>query len=291
MYFEEKRYEAPDGISLFFRDSGPHDGKPALLMLHSLSDNGRVFDAVIAAGLDRHFRLILPDGRGRGRSQRPESGYSLHTHAADLIALLNHLGLDQVAIAGHSFGGLLGLYFAAKHPRRTASLTVIDAAVEMNSLTPLFLVALSDRLGRWYPSEEAYISSLRAAPFMTLWDEAMRATFLEDTQAMPDGSVYVMTQKRHIAQAAGDIMLQTKRDWRRRALAYKGPALVINAAEPFMLAQRISEPQKALETAVLLAGADGLTVPGNHMTMLYGAGAKAIADSITARFAPALMRA
>jgi pimeloyl-ACP methyl ester carboxylesterase len=198
--------------------------------------------------------------------------------------LLEHLQLDRVLVAGHSFGGLLGLYFAANHPTRTAGLAMIDAAVELHSLTPLFLIALTDRLGRWYPSEEAYIIAIRSSPFMTIWDEAMRATFMADTQMMTDGSLVVRTQKRHIAQAAGDILLQGKKDWRKRALAYSGPALVIAAAEPFMLAQHINEPQHALETAVLLTGAEEVVVPGNHFTMLFGQGAPAIAAALIERF-------
>jgi hypothetical protein len=119
---------------------------------------------------------------------------------------------------------------------------------------------------------------------MTTWDEAMRATFMEDTQVMADGSLIVRTQKHHIAQAAGDILLQGKKDWRARALAYSGPALVLTAAEPFMLAQHINEPQHALETAVLLTGAEEAVVPGNHFTMLFGKGAKVVAAAIIHRF-------
>lgn len=284
MNFTSHTFTSADGLQLLVRDSGPAEGKPTLLLLHSLSDNGRVFDAVIAAGLGNHFRLLMPDGRGRGKSVRPETGYTLDLHAEDMRALLDELGIERAIVAGHSFGAYLGLYFAAKYPQRTAGLAMIDAAAELNALTPMFVLVMADRLGRWYPSEEAYISSLRAAPFMTIWDERMCGSLLEDTHTLPDGSLYVLTQKHHMAQAAADIMLQSKQDWRKRALAYKGPALVLVAKEPFLMGHHICEAPKALETTVLLSGGVQQMVPGNHFTMLYGEGARAIADALVARF-------
>ncbi len=284
MNFHTHTFTSADGLQLYVRDSGPAEGKPTLVLLHSLSDNGRVFDAVIAAGLEQHFRLVLPDGRGRGKSARPETGYELDRHAEDLRCLLDELNIRQAIIAGHSFGAFLALHFAAKYPQRTAGLAMIDAAAELNPLTPMFILAMTDRLGRWYPSVETYISSLRAAPFMTLWDERMRAAFLEDTHTLPNGALYVLTQKHHMTQASADIMRYRKHDWRTRALAYAGPALVLVAQEPFLMGNHICEAQKALETTVLLSGGVQEMIPGNHITMLYGAGAVAIAATLIARF-------
>jgi pimeloyl-ACP methyl ester carboxylesterase len=156
-------------ITLHYRDNQAAS-LPPLLLLHSLSDNTYAFDAIIAAGLSQNFRVIAPDLRGRGESSRPHSGYTLEDHCADIIAILDELGLERANIAGHSFGALLGLYFAAHYPERMLGLTMLDAAAELHPLTPMFLLAAGTRLGKWYLSEQAYISSVRAAPYFTFWD-------------------------------------------------------------------------------------------------------------------------
>lgn len=270
-------------LSLHYRDSG-QTGRPPLLLLHSLSDNTHAFDAVIAAGLENHFRIIVPDLRGRGRSSRPPTGYDLEDHCADLLALLDSLGIEKAFVAGHSFGGFLGLYFAAHYPQRVLGLTLIDAAVELHPLTPAFVVLLSDRLGKWYPARDVYLQSLRIAPYITYWDADMERAFLADTVLMAGDSLYVATQKYHMAQCALAVEAVSKRDWRRWAMQVPGPSLVIAATDPFLLGQHILQPQKALETAVLMPGGDCGRAKGNHITMLFGPGAKDIATHIINRF-------
>ena len=106
------------------------DGPPVLL-LHSLSGNTRLFDGLIGAGLAQACRVLVPDLRGRGRSDMPLTGYSLDAGCSDILSLLDHFGLDRIALCGHSFGGLLALYFAAHYPERVTHLAMLDAAVQM----------------------------------------------------------------------------------------------------------------------------------------------------------------
>ncbi len=270
-------------ITLHYRDNEAVD-RPSLLLLHALSDNTHAFDAVIDAGLGQSFRVIAPDLRGRGASSRPHTGYSLREHCTDILAILDDLRLERVHIAGHSFGGLLGLYFAAHHPERVLGLTMIDAAAELNPLTPFFLLMAARRLGKWYRSESAYVMSLRCAPFMTHWDESMRRMFVADTLELPDGSLMVKTQKLHIMQCSAAASGISKEQWRQYARAFTGPALLLTASDSFLQGQHILPRQKAIETAVLLPDGTLEKIPGNHMTMLFGAGAVQIAARIKERF-------
>jgi pimeloyl-ACP methyl ester carboxylesterase len=71
--------------------------------------------------------VILYDLRGHGLSERPQAGYTLADQVADLLALLDVLGVrDPVTLVGNSFGGLLALAFARAHPTRVAGLCLID---------------------------------------------------------------------------------------------------------------------------------------------------------------------
>lgn len=277
-------------VTIHYRDNTAGN-LPSLLLLHSLSDNSHVFDAIISAGLDQRFRIIAPDMRGRGDSSRPATGYSLEDHSRDLLVLLDSLGIEKTYVAGHSFGGLLGLYFAAHYPERVSGLVMIDAAVELHPLTPMFVMLLADRLGKWYPSAEAYLLSMRAMPFMTYWDEDMQRAFLADTDMLKDGSVYVKTRKMHMTQCALAIQAVPKKSWRQWAMQVPGPSLVLCTRQPFLRGQHILLENKARETAILLPGGVYKKVSGNHITMMFGQGATEIAAGIQDHFLPVLAAA
>jgi pimeloyl-ACP methyl ester carboxylesterase len=270
-------------ISLYCRDNQRSDA-PVLLLLHGLAENGRSFDAVLDAGLNEDFRILTPDLRGRGKSPRPEWGYSLDDHCTDLLELLSRLHVDRVYIAGHSFGGLLALYMAHKYPNRVKGIAMIDVAHQLHPMSPLFLTLQIDRLGKWYPSEERYLLSLRAMPFMTAWDERMRSVFLEDVAQSETGDLMVLTQKRHVLQAGADILRVPAHTWRQYALQFEGPLLMLAASEPFMLAQPMVPEQHMRALATLAPNGTYVRIPGNHTTMLYGSGAQAIAKKIRLQF-------
>ena len=69
------------------------------------------------------------DLRGHGYSEMPPSRYTSADMALDLLALLDALSIPRAHVVGHSFGGVVGLHFAALHPERVASLTVGDSRV------------------------------------------------------------------------------------------------------------------------------------------------------------------
>lgn len=84
----------------------------------------------IARRLTASFTVVRCDFRGQLRSPGPPPP-NLPGHAADLAALLEHLGIPRAHLIGTSFGGEVGLHFAATHPKQTASLiaaTVTDLA-------------------------------------------------------------------------------------------------------------------------------------------------------------------
>ena len=79
--------------------------KPPLLLLHGLTASGACWGPV-ARYLEGDFDVVMPDARGHGRSSAPARGYRYEDHAADVIALIAALGLDQPFLLGHSMGGM-----------------------------------------------------------------------------------------------------------------------------------------------------------------------------------------
>jgi proline iminopeptidase len=112
---------------LYYRTVG--EGQP-ILVLHG----GPEFDhTYLLPELDRFadtYRLIYYDQRGRGRSAdkvRPED-VSLDSELEDLDALRRHLQLEEVALLGHSWGGLLAMEYAIRYPKRVSHLILMNTA-------------------------------------------------------------------------------------------------------------------------------------------------------------------
>ncbi|MDA1129074.1 MAG: alpha/beta hydrolase, partial [Chloroflexi bacterium] len=110
------------------------DGEP-LLALHGLASTAHWYD-IVAPMLRDRYRLIAPDQRGHGQTTSAPSGYDWQTLSDDLAALLDHVGLDKVAVMGHSWGGNVATNFAANHPDRVERLIMIDGGFLDWTLVP-----------------------------------------------------------------------------------------------------------------------------------------------------------
>ncbi len=113
---------ATDGVRLAWEEAG--SGLP-VIALAGLTRTMRDFDFV-APHLD-DVRLIRMDARGRGLSDRaPWQSYNVGQEAADVVALMDHLGLARAAILGTSRGGLVAMVLAATVPERLTGVCLND---------------------------------------------------------------------------------------------------------------------------------------------------------------------
>jgi 3-oxoadipate enol-lactonase len=112
-----------NGIELAYRDEG--DGQPVLL-IHAFPLNAAMWDRQLQALSPRH-RVIAPDLRGLGATARGSGATSLDQHADDLAALLDHLRIDRVTVAGLSMGGYISFALLRRHRARIARLILADS--------------------------------------------------------------------------------------------------------------------------------------------------------------------
>lgn len=84
--------------------------------------------------LEQHYRIICQDFKGQLLSDKPAGPYTFAQHAADVIALLDHLGLQKVHLAGTSYGGEVAMKLAILYPARVKTITVIDSVSELDEL-------------------------------------------------------------------------------------------------------------------------------------------------------------
>jgi len=109
----------------------PWADRPFLVLQHGNGRSGRFWYRWVPL-LARYFRIVRPDMRGLGGSDRPSDlarDLTLDNLVGDLVALLDHLDADRVHYCGESMGGILGLALAARHPARLRTLTLVGTPV------------------------------------------------------------------------------------------------------------------------------------------------------------------
>ncbi len=123
-------FTTSDSLRLYFEDAG--DGLP-VLCLSGLTRNARDFD-FMAPHLDG-LRLIRLDYRGRGQSDwSPDPlTYTVPREARDVVELLDHLGLDKVAVLGTSRGGIIAMILAATAKARLLGVALNDIGPELDA--------------------------------------------------------------------------------------------------------------------------------------------------------------
>ncbi|MEM6422361.1 MAG: alpha/beta hydrolase [Pseudomonadota bacterium] len=134
----------PDGLSLAIREGGHPDGRP-ILFLHGWSQSSAVFRHQFVGSLAERFRLIAPDLRGHGASEKPSdpSGYAAGAGwAADLAAIIAGCGLDKPLVVGWSMGGwILGDYLRVHGPDRLGGLVLVGSLARVGKAADPALLA------------------------------------------------------------------------------------------------------------------------------------------------------
>ncbi|MGZ3600627.1 MAG: alpha/beta fold hydrolase [Ktedonobacterales bacterium] len=128
---DREGYITRGDVSVFYQVFGA--GEPAVLLLPPWSiAYARAWKAQIPY-LARHCRVIIFDGRGNGRSSRPEqpAAYADAEFAADALAVLDAVGVEQAALVSHSRGAYWALLLAAEHPERVTGATFIGPVLPL----------------------------------------------------------------------------------------------------------------------------------------------------------------
>jgi len=112
------------GLRISFREYG--HGPRAIVLVHGLLMDGSMFQKVAPALAERGHRVIVVDLPGHGASDQPYDmgAYSMTAYGRDVVALLDHLGLETAVIGGTSLGANVGLEVAVAAPERVRALVL-----------------------------------------------------------------------------------------------------------------------------------------------------------------------
>jgi pimeloyl-ACP methyl ester carboxylesterase len=153
MPFSERFFRSRDGLQLYFRDYEGDTAKAPVLCLHGLTRNSRDF-AELAEHIAPARRVIVPDQRGRGRSQYDAQWMNYHpgTYVEDMWTLLgelsSELSIGRVVVIGTSLGGLMAMMMAATRPRSVAAVVLNDIGPEID---PVGVARIQSYAGRLPP--------------------------------------------------------------------------------------------------------------------------------------------
>ncbi|MFL9910367.1 alpha/beta hydrolase [Paraburkholderia sp. RL17-337-BIB-A] len=111
-----------NGIRQHYLDA---ESGPVVVLLRGFPETGFAWRFQIPV-VAKRFRVIAPDLRGYGETDKPSSGYDKRNMACDPVALLGELGIEKTALAGHDRGARVATRFASDLPNRLDRLVVLD---------------------------------------------------------------------------------------------------------------------------------------------------------------------
>lgn len=194
MSYSEHRFESHDGLSLYYRSYGA--GEDVAVCLPGLTRNSKDFEELaehLAGKAERPWRVLTPDLRGRGRSDRDPKPANYHpgTYVRDTWTLLDGLGVERVALIGTSLGGLMSMIMADQQPERLRGVVLNDVGPE---IPPEAVGRILQYVGRTPPAfdwaaaaaaaKQNYGLALPDAPD-SFWDHYARLSWAENAEGQP----------------------------------------------------------------------------------------------------------
>lgn len=234
-----------NGVQIAYVRRG--SGKP-LVLVHGYPLDRTIWDEVVPL-LENDFELILPDLRGFGQSEVVERQYKISDMAADIAGLLDQLGIEKTAIAGHSMGGYVALAFARAYPERVLGLGLVASQAPADSP--------ERKQGRYEAAAEILKNGVTPVA------ESMPAKLTPDERVQAYVRGLIATQ--HPAGLAGALKAMAERDDSISILSsFQFPVVLLHGqADELIPVQRAQEIKAAIPQATLTE------LPGvGHMPMM-----------------------
>jgi esterase len=251
-----------------------------LVFLHGLQSFSHDW-VPVASALGREAACL--DLRGFGDSDW-SGDYSVSAMAADIGALLEHLGWPRAILVGHGLGARIAAYFAARRPRRAAALALVDYAPEY---TPEGLRRAAESVAavpEVFPSVDAAMAHFKAAREKRLRFQAYLRK-VEGGYAVKRDSVFRDRCRRFLETGA---RARPRADLWKALARIRVPTLVVRGARSELLAAETAARVKAANPAIRVVEVDaGHDVAGDNITALVAALRGFVEETTGKRRAPA----
>lgn len=173
----DERFLVPveGGLLAVFR-YGPKDGKP-ILLIHGVTSSNRAWQFFAVQLEKRGYTAYAVDLRGRGDSNTLPGPFGMKSHARDMVAVIDHLGLPTLEVLGHSMGAFVAVALVGNYPSRVSRTVLVDggiplplpAGMTVAQVLPFVLGPALTRLSMEFDSFEAYRNYWKANPALANW--------------------------------------------------------------------------------------------------------------------------
>ena len=260
------------------------EGQDPLVCLHGITAQHRAFNAT-ARHLGQSRGLVGVDLRGRGDSDKPDSGYGLATHASDVVRVLDHLGLEDAILLGHSMGAFVAMKTALASPDRVRALVLLDGGwprvesspKEMTELEKQEATAVEEGLARAFRRLDVVFESPEA--YLGFWFPD-RGLTMDDLP--PDLADYYLYDLREVEDGYNPKASRAAAEEDSTSIAYTSPTVgeMRDVACPVALVRAEqgffpgSDPLVSDEARDAMAGSldireEVLVEGANHYTVLW----------------------
>jgi 3-oxoadipate enol-lactonase len=228
-----------NGISLYYSDQGK--GFPVLLLMGlGMDSSGWMFQV---PALAKRFRVIAPDNRGCGLSDKPKGPYSTRMMAEDAVALLDHLGVEKAHVVGDSMGGMIAQEVALGWPQRVEKLVLACTYARPDPLAKKIVdQGMKTLLGG--------VSDLRSVdPSKTQIDKiaefmlplVLSKEFYEKNKAMVVPFMQEVLKKASVEGFLGQVVATQEHDALDRLPRIRAPTLVMTGTKDILVHPKNSE--------------------------------------------------
>ncbi len=173
---------ADDRTTIAYRTFGT--GSRPVMLIHGWMVSGAVYNDLLEHFELEGLRVIVPDLRGSGGSDKPDRGYSIEQHAKDVMAVADHEGLGSFALVGHSMGGQIAQWIASAQPVRVSG-TLLLCPVPASGIP---LPADAAALFRSSPGNRGAQSTILSLACKQLLD-ASKERLLDDAAGVCDAAI------------------------------------------------------------------------------------------------------
>ncbi len=288
-----KSARVPGEVDLSIGRAG--EGPDPVVCLHGITAHHRAFNAA-ARYLGPSRGLVGVDLRGRGDSDKPESGYSLRAHAADVVRVLDHLGLESAVLVGHSMGAFVVLKIALAFPDRVRALVLLDGGwprvvstpEEMTEEEKQEAAALQEGLARAFKRLDMTFESPEA--YLAFWFPDQNLKMEDLPQDLADYYLYDLREveggyKPKASRAAAEEDSPSVSSTSPTAEEMSGvgcPVALVRASQGFFPGSDplISDQVRDVMTGPLDIRTEILLEGANHYTMLWPEYTRVWADKV-----------
>jgi len=116
-----------DDVALYVRSVGNLESRNVLVAINGGPGQSSHYMVSLEQLAGKDFAVVTYDQRGTGRSTTPSGGYTLLDHVADIEAIRKAIGAEKVHTMGHSWGGIIAMFYATAHPQRVDSILLVGS--------------------------------------------------------------------------------------------------------------------------------------------------------------------